>query len=110
MSSINIIFKEKGKKDIILEAKGDMKFSDLIKNYNNKCSLIYKNNKTNKIFTFGSKSISQEENKNLIELGFKPNSIIEIKSKIKHLKKQYKEEQEANEPPQDGPEAYPAED
>ena len=79
MSFINIIFIEKGKKDITINAKSDTTFSDLIQIYF-KRACISKKDKPFKKFMFLDlkKEIKSTSSQKLAELGIKDLSKIEV--------------------------------
>ena len=79
MTTINIVFQEKSKQNIILKAKIKMPFSELIQSfYKQICAS--KKDRLNKKFFFQGNEISQEDRKLLSELGLKDYSVVEIKT------------------------------
>ena len=68
MSTINIVFQEKGKNNIIIKGKTNMSFSELIQSYyKNICAS--KKDKMTKLFFIKGAEHSPEESSTLNELG-----------------------------------------
>jgi len=80
--SINLVFKEEEKQNIIIKGNSDMPFSELIQKYfKNICAS--KRDKLTKIFYVKGKETSREDSQKLSELGLKDFSEIEIISTVK---------------------------
>ena len=106
MSTINIVFQEKGKKNVIIKGKTNMSFSELIQGYyKNICAS--KKDKMTKLFFIKGTEHSPEETSTLNELGLHDYSEIEIKSTEKAVtgssEPPKKQEAPQEEPPQEEP-------
>ena len=107
MSTINIVFQEKGKNNRIIKGKTNMSFSELIQSYyKNICAS--KRDKLTKIFLIKGTEHSPEEGSTLNELGLHDYSEIEIQSTEKAVTgssepPKKKEEPQQEEPPQEEP-------
>ena len=111
MSTINIVFQEKGKNNRIIKGKTNMSFSELIQSYyKNICAS--KKDKLTKIFLIKGTEHSPEEGATLNELGLHDYSEIEIQSTEKAVtgtseppqkKEEPQQEIEQEEPPQEEP-------
>ena len=113
MSTINIVFQEKGKNNKIIKGKTNMTFSELIQSYyKNICAS--KKDKISKKFVFKGNEYYPEECTALNELGLHDYSVIEIKlvtesykeppqkkPKEEPQKKEFQEEKPKEEPPQE---------
>jgi len=101
MSTINIVFQEKGNNNRIIKAKTNMAFSELIQRYfKNICAS--KKDKMTKIFVFNGSEHSPEESSTLNELGLHDYSVIEVQSNEKTIIGSYKP-QKKQEPPKEEP-------
>ena len=101
MSSIKIVFQEKGKKNEMIQAKSDMPFSELIQKYY-KQICASKKDKMTKLFVIKGSETSPEDSSKLSELGLHDMSQIEIQSTEKAVTEQKKDEPK-EEPPQEEP-------
>ena len=108
--SINLVFKEKGKQNVIIKGTADMPFSELIQKYfKNICAS--KKDKLTKIFHVKGKETSPEDSQKLSELGLKDFGEIDIGSTEKAVtftaakKEEPKPEPPAQEPPAEEPPA-----
>ena len=108
--SINLVFKEKGKQNVIIKGKPDMPFSELVNlYYKNICAS--KKDKLTKIFHVKGNETSPEDSKKLSELGLKDFGEIDIGSTEKAVtftapkKEEPKPEPPAQEPPAEEPPA-----
>jgi hypothetical protein len=108
--SINIVFQEKGKNNIIIKSKAQTPFSELIQSYyKNICAS--KKDKMTKLFVIKGTEHSPEESTVLSELGLRDYSVIDIQSTEKAVtettgpkkKEQPQEEQPQEEQPQEEP-------
>lgn len=79
MSNINIVFQEKSKQNILINAKSNISFSELVQLFYKK-TCGSKKDRINKKFFCQGKEISLEEKKLLCELGMKDYSVVEIKT------------------------------
>ena len=79
MSNINIVFQEKSKQNILINAKSNISFSELVQLFYKK-TCASKKDRINKKFFCQGKEISLEEKKLLCELGMKDYSVVEIKT------------------------------
>ena len=77
--SINIVFQEKGKQNVIIQGKQKMAVSELIHIYYKKICASKKEKMTKK-FVFQGNEVSPDEGTLLSELGMKDYSVIEIKT------------------------------
>ena len=103
MSTINIVFQEKGKKNEIIKAKSDMPFSELIQKYY-KHICASKKDKMTKLFVIkGGSETSPEESRKLSELGLKDYSQIEIESTEKAVTEQKKDAPKEEAPQEEAP-------
>ena len=92
MSTINIVFQEKGKNNIIIKGKTSMPFSELIQAYyKNICAS--KKDKMTKLFVIKGSEVSPDDSQTLSEHGLHDYSQVEIQST----------EKAATEPKQDAP-------
>ena len=107
MSTINIVFQEKGKSNKIIKGKTNMTFSELIQSYfKNICAS--KKERMTKIFVFKDNEHSSEESSTLNELGLHDYSVIEVHSSEQPLtghieppKKEKPPQEELEEEPQE---------
>ena len=89
MSTINIVFQEKGNKNVIIKGKINNTFSELIQSYyKNICAS--KKEKMTKIFVFNGSEHSPEESSTLNELGLHDYSVIVVQSNEKNVIVSYK--------------------
>ena len=106
--SINIVFQEKGKQNVIVQGKQKMPFSELIQIYYKKICASKKDKMTKK-YVFQGNELSPEEGTLLTELGIKDYSVVEVNSTepmisaFHEVPKQ--EEPPKEEPPQEEPPA-----
>ena len=101
MSSINIVFQEKGKGNLIMKGKSNMPFSELIQTYYKKICAS-KKEKMTKLFVIKGTEHSPEESTTLSELGLRDYSEIEIQSTEKAVTAP-REDQKKQEQPQEQP-------
>ena len=101
MSSINIVFQEKGKGNLIIKGKSNMPFSELIQTYYKKICAS-KKEKMTKLFVIKGTEHSPEESTTLSELGLRDYSEIEIQSTEKAVTAP-REDQKKQEQPQEQP-------
>ena len=101
MSSINIVFQEKGKGNLIMKGKSNMPFSELIQTYYKKICAS-KKEKMTKLFVIKGTEHSPEESTTLSELGLRDYSEIEIQSTEKTVTAP-REDQKKQEQPQEQP-------
>ena len=98
MSTINIVFQEKGKNNRIIKGKTNMSFSELIQSYyKNICAS--KKDKMTKIFLIKGTEHSPEEGSTLNELGLHDYSEIEIQSTEKAVTGTSEPPRQKEEPP-----------
>ena len=89
MSTINIVFQEKGNNNRIIKGKTNVAFSELIQSYyKNICAS--KKDKMTKIFVFNGSEHSPEESSTLNELGLHDYSVIVVQSNEKTTIGSYK--------------------
>ena len=104
--SINIVFQEKGKQNIIIQGKPKMAVSELIHVYYKKICASKKDKMTKK-FVFQGNEVSPEEGTLLSELGMKDYSVLEIRTTEQMTSAPHevpkKEEPPQEEPPQEEP-------
>ena len=104
--SINIVFQEKGKQNIIIQGKPKMAISELIHVYYKKICASKKDKMTKK-FVFQGNEVSPEEGTLLSELGMKDYSVLEIRTTEQMTSAPHevpkKEEPPQEEPPQEEP-------
>ena len=103
MSSINIVFQEKGKGNLIIKGKSNMPFSELIQTYYKKICAS-KKEKMTKLFVIKGTEHSPEESTTLSELGLRDYSEIEIQSTEKAVtapREDQKKQQQPQEQPQE---------
>ena len=108
--SINLVFKEKGKQNVIIKGKPNMPFSELVNlYYKNICAS--KKDKLTKIFHVKGKETSPEDSQKLSELGLKDFGEIDIGSTEKAVtftapkKEEPKPEPPVEQPPAEEPPA-----
>ena len=108
--SINLVFKEKGKQNVIIKGKPNMPFSELVTlYYKNICAS--KKDKLTKIFHVKGKETSPEDSQKLSELGLKDFGEIDIGSTEKAVtftapkKEEPKPEPPVEQPPAEEPPA-----
>ena len=103
--SINLVFREKGKQNVIIKGTADMPFYELIQKYfQNICAS--KKDKLTKIFHVKGNETSPEDSKKLSELGLKDFSKIDIGSTEKAVTfTNPKKEEPKPEPAVEGPPA-----
>ena len=99
MSSINIVFQEKGKQNVIMKGNQKMSVSELINAFYKKICASKKDKMTKK-FVFGGNEISPDDGTLLSELGMKDYSVVEIQT-TEQMAKAPKEEPVHQEPPQE---------
>ena len=106
--SINIVFKEKGKQNVIVQGKQKMPFSELIQIYYKKICASKKDKMTKK-YVFQGNELSPEEGTLLTELGIKDYSVVEVNSTEPMTSAPHEvpkqEEPPKEEPPQEEPPA-----
>jgi outer membrane biosynthesis protein TonB len=104
--SINIVFQEKGKQNIIIQGKPKMAVSELIHVYYKKICASKKDKMTKK-FVFQGNEVTPEEGTLLSELGMKDYSVLEIRTTEQMTSAPHevpkKEEPPQEEPPQEEP-------
>ena len=104
--SINIVFQEKGKQNVIIQGKPKMAVSELIHVYYKKVCASKKDKMTKK-FVFQGNEVSPEEGTLLSELGMKDYSVLEIRTTEQMTSAPHevpkKEEPPQEEPPQEEP-------
>ena len=104
--SINIVFQEKGKQNVIIQGKPKMAVSELIHVYYKKVCASKKDKMTKK-FIFQGNEVSPEEGTLLSELGMKDYSVLEIRTTEQMTSAPHevpkKEEPPQEEPPQEEP-------
>ncbi len=99
MSTIKIVFQEKGKKNEMINANQNMTFSELIQKYY-KQICASKKDKMTKLFLFQGSEKSPEDTTKLSEMGLKDLSQIEIQSTEK-AQTEPKKDAPKEEPPQE---------
>ena len=99
--SINIVFQEKGKQNVIIQGKPKMAVSELIHVYYKKVCASKKDKMTKK-FIFQGNEVSPEEGTLLSELGMKDYSVLEIKT-TEQMTSAPHEVPKQEEPPQEEP-------
>ena len=99
MSSINIVFQEKGKQNVIMKGNQKMSVSELINAFYKKICASKKEKMTKK-FVFQGTEISPEDSTLLSELGMKDYSVVEIQT-TEPMAKAPKEQPKIEEPPQE---------
>ena len=106
--SINIVFQEKGKQNVIVQGKQKMPFSELIQIYYKKICASKKDKMTKK-YVFQGNELSPEEGTLLTELGIKDYSVVEVNSTEPMTSAPHEvpkqEEPPKEEPPQEEPPA-----
>ena len=106
MSTINIVFQEKGKQNVIIKGKTNMTFSELIQAYF-KFICASKRDKMTKLFVVKGSQLSTEESQTLNELGLHDYSEVEIQSTEKAVtgtsEKPKPKEEPQEEPAQEEP-------
>ena len=106
--SINIVFQEKGKQNIIIQGKPKMTVSELIHVYYKKICASKKDKMTKK-YVFQGNEVSPEEGTLLTELGIKDYSVVEVNSTEPMTSAPHEvpkqEEPPKDEPPQEEPPA-----
>ena len=106
--SINIVFQEKGKQNVIVQGKQKMPFSELIQIYYKKICASKKDKMTKK-YVFQGNEVSPEEGTLLTELGIKDYSVVEVNSTEPMTSAPHEvpkqEEPPKEEPPQEEPPA-----
>ena len=104
--SINIVFQEKGKQNVIIQGKPKMAVSELIHVYYKKVCASKKDKMTKK-FVFQGNEVTPEEGTLLSELGMKDYSVLEIRTTEQMTSAPHevpkKEEPPQEEPPQEEP-------
>ena len=104
--SINIVFQEKGKQNVIIQGKPKMSVSELIHVYYKKICASKKDKMTKK-FVFQGNEVSPEEGTLLSELGMKDYSVLDIRTTEQMTSAPHevpkKEEPPQEEPPQEEP-------
>ena len=104
--SINIVFQEKGKQNVIIQGKPKMAVSELIHVYYKKICASKKDKMTKK-FVFQGNEVTPEEGTLLSELGMKDYSVLEIRTTEQMTSAPHevpkKEEPPQEEPPQEEP-------
>ena len=101
--SINIVFQEKGKNNVMINSKGQTPFSELIQSYYRKICAS-KRDKMTKLFVIKGTEHSPEESTTLSELGLRDYSVVDIQSTEKAVTETTgpkKKEQPQEEPPQE---------
>ena len=99
--SINIVFQEKGKQNVIIQGKPKMAVSELIHVYYKKVCASKKDKMTKKFF-FQGNEVSSEEGTLLSELGMKDYSVLEIRT-TEQMTSAPHEVPKQEEPPQEEP-------
>ena len=106
--SINIVFQEKGKQNVIVQGKQKMPFWELIQIYYKKICASKKDKMTKK-YVFQGNEVSPEEGTLLTELGIKDYSVVEVNSTEPMTSAPHEvpkqEEPPKEEPPQEEPPA-----
>ena len=104
--SINIVFQEKGKQNVIIQGKPKMAVSEIIHVYYKKVCASKKDKMTKK-FVFQGNEVTPEEGTLLSELGMKDYSVLEIRTTEQMTSAPHevpkKEEPPQEEPPQEEP-------
>ena len=104
--SINIVFQEKGKQNVIIQGKPKMSVSELIHVYYKKICASKKDKMTKK-FVFQGNEVSPDEGTLLSELGMKDYSVLDIRTTEQMTSAPHevpkKEEPPQEEPPQEEP-------
>ncbi len=103
--SINIVFQEKGKQNVIIQGKPKMAVSELIHVYYKKICASKKDKMTKK-FVFQGNEVSPEEGTLLSELGMKDYSVLEIRT-TEQMTSAPHEVPKQEEPPQEEPQEEP---
>ena len=102
--SINIVFKEKGKQNVIIKGKPEMPFNELINlYYKNICAS--KKDKLTKKFVVKGSDVSAEDSQKLKDLGLKDFGEIDVQSTEKAVTFTAKKEEPKQEPPKEEPPA-----
>ena len=99
MSSINVVFQEKGKQNVIMKGNQKMSVSELINAFYKKICAS-KKEKMTKQFVFQGTEISPEDSTLLSELGMKDYSVVEIHT-TEPMAKAPKEQPKIEEPPKE---------
>ena len=99
MSSINVVFQEKGKQNVIMKGNQKMSVSELINAFYKKICASKKEKMTKK-FVFQGTEISPEDSTLLSELGMKDYSVVEIHT-TEPMAKAPKEQPKIEEPPKE---------
>ncbi len=99
MFSINIVFQEKGKQNVIMKGNQKMSVSELINAFYKKICASKKEKMTKK-FVFQGTEISPEDSTLLSELGMKDYSVVEIHT-TEPMAKAPKEQPKIEEPPKE---------
>ena len=99
MSTINIVFQEKGKQNVIVNVKKNITFTELIHTYYKKVCASKKDKMTKLVVIKGSE-ISPEDSRSLNELDLHDYSYIEIQSTEKAVTAPH-EAPKKEEPPQE---------
>ena len=99
MSSINVVFQEKGKQNVIMKGNQKMSVSELINAFYKKICAS-KKEKMTKQFVFQGTELSPEDSTLLSELGMKDYSVVEIHT-TEPMAKAPKEQPKIEEPPKE---------